>query len=455
MQLNTRLSYWDELPAEMKYTIAEHLDSYDIRKFSRLSHETYALAIPSLYKDVNLRGSRSMRSFLDSVPDEYCRHVRTLSVDLSMDSLFSPLRATTALADLLTRCPRLEELALSIPGSLQPRIIPCFTHLHALRKLCITNCGRDENTPLGERLVVSIAATIPRLIHLELDRICRSAIHAPELVGAYPFIPVLMGDESIPAHPLLGNSLSLPSLLRIPTLRVMRIRGTHLGDERWATTPVQCQLDILEIGSCCYESPDFNRTCAERIMDATAHSVTELHLSSPLSYDPIHMRHLKHLRSLHISPLLPVEHLAESLASLSRCPITALSLTCHEDDLAEEYVALDEFVNLCADRPSEQFYSELRSVSLRTVADLFESSPPLSPKFDFEVKQLSAGATSALQRLQRCLEQAPDAGIEEELCNVPPCAFTLPRATGRPIGDLVMSEGKQWIDSRWCEVTVI
>lgn len=50
MQLDTRLSYWDELPAEMKYTIAEHLDSYDIRKFSRLSHETYALAIPSLYK---------------------------------------------------------------------------------------------------------------------------------------------------------------------------------------------------------------------------------------------------------------------------------------------------------------------------------------------------------------------------------------------------------------------
>lgn len=71
-----------------------------------------------------------------------------MSVDLSMDGLYSPLRATTALSDLLRRCTRLEELSLSIPGSLKPSIIPYFEHLHGLRKLSISNCGQDENSPL-------------------------------------------------------------------------------------------------------------------------------------------------------------------------------------------------------------------------------------------------------------------------------------------------------------------
>lgn len=69
-----------------------------------------------------------------------------------MGSLASPLRATTFVSDLfgdlLSRCLRLEELVLSIPGSLKPTVIPVFGRLYRLRKLCISNCERDENTPL-------------------------------------------------------------------------------------------------------------------------------------------------------------------------------------------------------------------------------------------------------------------------------------------------------------------
>lgn len=50
MQLAARLSSWDKLPAEMKYAVADHLNTHEIHKFSRLSRETYALSIPSLYK---------------------------------------------------------------------------------------------------------------------------------------------------------------------------------------------------------------------------------------------------------------------------------------------------------------------------------------------------------------------------------------------------------------------
>ena len=46
-------------------------------------------------------------------------------------------------------------------------------------------------------MVVSIAASVPNLQELVLDKISRSAVHAPELIGAYPFVPVVSGDEDI------------------------------------------------------------------------------------------------------------------------------------------------------------------------------------------------------------------------------------------------------------------
>ena len=167
MHSPARRSVWDSLPAEMKFTVVEHLDDHDIPKFSKLNRESYSLSIPSLYRVssclhqriyqvidlpmpqvVNLRGSKALRSFLDSVPSTHCRYVRVMNVDMSMDGLYSPLRATTSLMDLLDRCSRVEELSLSIPGSLRPSIIPYFERLHTLRKLSISNCGRDETSPL-------------------------------------------------------------------------------------------------------------------------------------------------------------------------------------------------------------------------------------------------------------------------------------------------------------------
>ena len=299
----------------------------------------------------------------------------------------------------------------------------------------------------SERLIVSIAATIPHLTHLILDRICRSALHAPELVGAYPFIPVLVGDESIPAHPTLGNSLYLPSLLSIPSLCELRIRDTHLGDERWATVPVRCRLDVLEIGSCCYESPDFNRICAARIIDAVGHSVAELSLSSSLSSNLTKACRLKHLRKLDISSLLPLEHLVETLSTLSTSPISTLSLSCHEDDLTEEYVALEEFLSLCVEHKDDDFYSALTTISLRTVADAFESPVVVSPRFEFTVEQPMPGAIDAVQRLQQRLQEAPNTGIRDELCDGDSCAFAQSLLSTIRLNEMLVDEQMEWSEA--------
>lgn len=53
MHMPSHSSVWDVLPAEMKYTIVEHLDDRDIPKFSKLNRESYTLSIPSLYKVSN------------------------------------------------------------------------------------------------------------------------------------------------------------------------------------------------------------------------------------------------------------------------------------------------------------------------------------------------------------------------------------------------------------------
>src|SRR6266542_3302065 len=82
----------------------------------------------------------------------------------------------------------------------------------------------DLTSQRSERFVVFMAASTRHLEDLTLDRITRSKMHAPELEGAYPCPPLTLNDTDIPDHPIFGAELSLPSLLRISTLRKLTIR---------------------------------------------------------------------------------------------------------------------------------------------------------------------------------------------------------------------------------------
>lgn len=223
-------------------------------------------------------------------------------------------------------------------------------------------------------------------------------------MGAYPFIPVVIGDDDVPAHLVLGNELSLPSVLLIPTLRELRIRNTHLGDSKWATVTPRCHLDTLEIGSCCHESPAFNRTCAERLIDAAGQSVQELSLSAALSSDAGAKTTLKRLSKLRVTSLLPVENLAETLAALSTSPIETLCLQCHEDDVEDECLELADFLDDCDGNQKQPIFSRLRRVSLESVADVLDPSPVKSTIFDCHIEDASRDATSVVHLLREYLE---------------------------------------------------
>ncbi|KAI0694911.1 hypothetical protein BC835DRAFT_1415202 [Cytidiella melzeri] len=376
---------WHALPTEMKFSVVEHLDAKDIRAFANVNKEAYQLAVPALWRVVDLQSLEAIFSYAANVPQSYHRYTRHLTI-CTKSTRGGPSRpaignsSTTisdALVQLLASCTQIEHLALSLESSLNQSLIPVFERFSQLRVLSINHCGDEQQTPLSERLVVSIAASVPNLQELSLDRITRSALHAPELIGAYPFVPVISGDDDIPNHARLGSDLSLPSLLRIPTLKKLKIRDTHLGDPKWSITPICCSLEFLDLGSCYHESPDFNRVCTERIVGNVGPAVDEFSLNTALSgetyaFEKPKETPLKKLRKIHLTPLFPVENVVDTLTTLSGSPVEELSVRCHEDDVMDMCSALEDFLSLRVERGDSDFYKHLSQINVSTVSDLYE-----------------------------------------------------------------------------------
>ncbi|KAG6907741.1 hypothetical protein DXG01_007541 [Tephrocybe rancida] len=338
----------------------------------------------------------------------YCHHIQELDVCTRMDetdaqqvALLHPRAASDAILSLLIASPRLMKLALRMAGSFDKSIITPFAYFQELRFLTITNCGEEEHSPLSERLVVSIAATTPGLEQLSLDKITRSKLHAPELEGVYPFVPLVTGDDDIPDHPLLGSDLSLPSLLRIPTLKKLIIRDTHLGDSKWATIPVACRLEVLDLGSCYHETEEFNAICTERIMAAVGPTVDEFSLTTSVSdtvFATPSVTPLPRLRKLHITPFFPVDSVVDTMSNLAGSPIETLSMQCYEDDVVDVCSALEDFLSMRVERGPE-FYDKLTRIDVSVAAnDHFTS--------DAEEQEERLEATKRLQDFCRDLQLA-------------------------------------------------
>ncbi|KZT75176.1 hypothetical protein DAEQUDRAFT_807407 [Daedalea quercina L-15889] len=372
---------WSTLPVEMKLSVVDLLDFHDVKSLSLVNREAYSCTVPSIFRHVKIPDYEALRTYLSSVPKSNNQYVRRLQICTtnSAGQMLAPSvdnhPITDVVAELLAHCPQVEQLTLNLAASLHRSIIPVFRQLKSLNSLTINHCGDEQLAPLSERLVVAIAASVPSLSRLSLDRITRSALHAPDLVGVYPFIPLVAGDEDIPDHPLLGSELRLPSLLRLPTLRKLRIRDTHLGDSQWSTTPVACALEVLDLGSCYHASPEFNRECTERIMGNVGHTVDEFALNTALTpqtfkYAQHNEAPLKRLRKIHLTPLFPVGNVVDTLSTLSDSPIEQLSVQCYEDDVLDICSALSDFLSLRAERGEQALYKHLTEITVKTVSDL-------------------------------------------------------------------------------------
>ena len=217
------------------------------------------------------------------------------------------------------------------------------------------------------------------LEELSLDKVTRSKMHAPELEGVYPCPPLALNDEDIPDHPTLGSELSLPSLLRIPTLRKLTIRDTHLGHEGWTTIPVACRLEFLDIGSCYHEDEGFNTRCTERIMAAVGPTVDEFSLTAAVSdtlFSKPSVTPLQRLRSLHITPFFPVDSVVNTMSNLAGSPVEKISVQCFEEDVVDICQALEDFLVLRLEKGPE-FYHKLRQidVSVTAATDDYDITP--------------------------------------------------------------------------------
>ncbi|TFK47583.1 hypothetical protein OE88DRAFT_1728352 [Heliocybe sulcata] len=374
-------SLWLSLPTEMKLAVIDLLEVEQAKTVAFVSREMRQLCATNIFQNVTLKSHEDLMSFLRDVPTSYYPFVRRLDVCTRSagDRSFVGAAATRteAMITLLSHCTHVERLWLRLEGSLAKDVVPHFKSLWSLRGLSIQNCGDEASTPISERFVVSVAASVPRLEELSLWHISRSQMHAPELIGAVPFVPLVRGDEDIEDHPLLGSELSLPSLLRIPTLRKLVIRDTHLGDPRWATAPVACPLEVLDLGSSYHETEEFNRLCTERIIHNVGGTVDEFTLNTPFGSSEVSTSvtgpaqlPLKKLRKLHLTPLVPVDNVVDTLTTLGGSPIERISVQCFEYDVADMCTALQDFLALRQQRGDSGFYAQLHEICVTITESL-------------------------------------------------------------------------------------
>lgn len=270
-------------------------------------------------------------------------------------------------------------------------------------------------------------------------------MHAPELIGMPPYVPLVSGDNDIPSHPLLGEELALPSLLRIPTLRELRIHDTHLGDPLWTRTPSACDLEVLELGGCTHESDDVNSIFIERIMSTIGPTVDEASLSTAIACNATFAEPaatpLKRLRKLRISPFFPVDSVVDTMTNLSGSPIESVFVRCFEDDVVDVCSAVEDFLSLRVERG---FYRNLTSIDVSvTPSDLSTSSASDAEERADAAKRLQEFCTDLRLESSVCESNCSLATTKPEVGCCPDFTMTAPpvcdkRSTEQPYCTRVM-----------------
>lgn len=220
-------------------------------------------------------------------------------------------------------------------------------------------------------MVVAIALSVPKLEDLTLDRVARSSMHAPDLVGSYPYVPIVSGDEDIADHSVVGSALCLPSILHISTLRKLCIRDTNLADPLWETAVCTSPLVNLDLGSCYHGTPETSQVAVERIINNIGKHclIDQLAVNTKLEHShykdsdtPLNI--LQHLR---LTAFFPIDSIVDTLSTLAGSPIETLCIQCYEDDITDVCSSIEQFLNLRVEYGMKSFYQQLGEIVISFV----------------------------------------------------------------------------------------
>ena len=107
-----------------------------------------------------------MQACVQAMKREHLAYTRQLTIctKSSADTLSTPHRGdaqiiSQLLIDLLEQCPQLEQLTLTLDGSVSKDVIPSFQNLNALKTLTISNCGNEDRYPLYVSIILGIHIT--------------------------------------------------------------------------------------------------------------------------------------------------------------------------------------------------------------------------------------------------------------------------------------------------------
>lgn len=291
----------------------------------------------------------------------------------------------------------------------------------------------------SERLAMALILSLPALRDLSLERVTRSVMYAPELLGGT--VPVVHNDADVPA-PAGQLELRLPSLLGLTHLRRLRIRETHLGDQLWGTIVAPSEapkLEVLDLGASPNASQEDNDQFTQRILArAPTRFLHTFSLSTgappspsasfppcppsptaavpaPSFGSPQHAHvpadAFPSLRTLHLTPLISPSVLSSTLAqpALAQSPVHTLSCAFHPDDAAEGCRAVEGFLwergmnPLTHSLPPRRLSKRTRSGSLATIPSSSSAAPQPQLKRRSTLSASGSRAYPALQTLSIAL----------------------------------------------------
>ncbi|KAG6379646.1 hypothetical protein JVT61DRAFT_10165 [Boletus reticuloceps] len=343
---------WHILPTELHIAVIHLLPHNAVRALSSASSAVRAISLPAIFANVTLPSAASLDAFVRHVPTEYGPYVRSLAICTKQPGA-TGASTTDALLALLHACTRLHSLSLSLAFSLDPeKAVPAFSRLNHLHAFEISCWGTEDVSPVSERLVVALAASLPALTHLSMSRITRSAIHVDPC--DVPFnVPIVTNDFDVPLHPTLGSDLALPSLLRLPSLRTLEIRDTWLGCD--TKIPASSSLDKLILTGSMYAADTNFEAHACMTWLRACHSLRSLELGTALASLDEHPSSLPRVSHVHInaSRILP-DDLSSTLAALHPCSVESISIAYEQerhttsDQAPVKPLLQDDFARECA-----------------------------------------------------------------------------------------------------------